>query len=136
RLDQAAFLAAELERLTGARYDVVYGETRRRTFPFEFRFGNAALVRHPVLHDNACLYDSAANCTVTGETASFPVLQAGGLVESLVREGRGVIRATLDFHGRPLDVLVTHLEAFALGDREAQAAHLVRHFIHPERTTV
>lgn len=137
RFDQAAFLATELERLTGAHYRVVYGETRRRTVPgFELRFGNAALVRHRVLHDNACLYDSASNCTVTGETASFPVLHAGGFMHNLGHEGRGVITMTVDFHGRLLDVLVTHLEAFMLTDREAQAAHLVRHFIHPDRTTV
>lgn len=135
--DQAAFIADELERLTGARYRVVYGETRRRRVPgFELRFGNAALVRHPVLHDNACLYDSASNCTVTGRTASFPVLHAGGFGHELAHEGRGVITLTIEFHGRLLDVLVTHLEAFALADREAQAAHLVRHFIQPDRTTV
>lgn len=137
RFDQAAFLAAELENLTGAHYNVVYGETRRRSLPgFEMRFGNAALVRHPVLHDNACLYDNASNCTVTGETATFPVLHAGGFVHRLAHQGRGVITMTVDFHGRLLDVLVTHLEAFMLADREAQAAHLVRHFIHPDRTTV
>lgn len=137
RIDQAAFLAGELERLTGAPYQVVYGETRRRDLPgLELRFGNAALVRHPVLHDNACLYDSPANCTVTGETASFPVLHAGGFAHRLAHEGRGVIALTIDFHGQRLDALVTHLEAFALADREAQAAHLVRHFVQPARTTV
>jgi endonuclease/exonuclease/phosphatase family metal-dependent hydrolase len=137
RIDQAAFLAGELERLTGTRYRVVYGETRRRDVPgFELRFGNAALVRHPVLHDNACLYDNASKCTVTGETAGFPVLHAGGFAHHLAHEGRGVITLTVDFDGRPVDVLVTHLEAFALADREAQAAHLVRHFVQPDRTTV
>lgn len=48
-LDQAAFLAAELEDLTGARYQVVRGPTWERDAPgLEVRFGNAILTRHPI----------------------------------------------------------------------------------------
>ncbi len=49
-IDQARYLAAVLEQRTGVHYEVVYGLTRERHLPgFEGGYGNAALVRHPVV---------------------------------------------------------------------------------------
>jgi endonuclease/exonuclease/phosphatase family metal-dependent hydrolase len=59
-----------------------------------------------------------------------------GLLSRMLREPRGVIKLTLDFYGNPLDVLITHLDAFVLAEREAQAAHLVHRLVDPHRTTV
>lgn len=136
-IDQARYLAQALEHRTGERYEVIYGETWRRRLPgFEARFGNAALVRHPVLSSSACLYDDARNCDVVEPGAGMPPLRAGGVVNRLVRESRGFIKLTFEMHGRPVDAIVTHLDAFVLAEREAQAAHLLRRFIDPARTTV
>jgi endonuclease/exonuclease/phosphatase family metal-dependent hydrolase len=54
----------------------------------------------------------------------------------LLSEPRGVIRITVDLHGRPVDVLVTHLDAFDIGEREAQAALLLERFVRSGRTTM
>ena len=136
-IDQARYVARALERHTGRRYEVVYGETWRRRLPgFEARFGNAVLVRHPVLHRAACSYDDARDCGGSEPGADMPRLRAGGMINRLVREPRGFIKLTLEVQGRPVDAIVTHLDAFVLAEREAQAAHLLRRFIDPARTTV
>jgi endonuclease/exonuclease/phosphatase family metal-dependent hydrolase len=135
-LDQARYLADALERRTGQRYHIVYGETwRRELFGFEVRFGNAVLVRHPVRASAACLYEDAGGCGV-GAADDMPGLRAKGWLNRMVREPRGLIKLTVDFHDRPVDILVTHLDAFVLPEREAQAAHLLRRFVDPRRTTV
>jgi endonuclease/exonuclease/phosphatase family metal-dependent hydrolase len=135
-VDQARYLADALGRLTGARYEVVHGQTRRLKFPgFSGGFGNAVLVRHAVIDSKACLYDDTVACGIADAPADMPSLRAPGLLR-LAREARGLIKLTLDFHGRSLDVIVTHLEAMATPEREAQAAHLLRRFVDPDRTTV
>ena len=135
--DQARFLADALERLTAQRYEVIYGETwRRDTTGVEVRFGNAALVRHPVLASKSCLYDDTRGCDMSAPADGMPALRAAGWFNRLTREARGLIKLTLDFHGRPVDVIVTHLDAFVLPEREAQAAHLLRRFVDPQRTTI
>ena len=49
-IDEAAFLADELYFLTGSIYQVIRGETWRRDVPgLEVQYGNALLVRHPVI---------------------------------------------------------------------------------------
>jgi endonuclease/exonuclease/phosphatase family metal-dependent hydrolase len=58
------------------------------------------------------------------------------LLARLLREARGVISLTLDLGGRPLDVRVTHLEAFAQRDREAQATRLVNHLVDGSHSTI
>lgn len=135
--DQARFIAAELKRVTGFEYQIINGETWERRLPgFEVRFGNAVLVRHPVVEAGACLYGEAGKCRPLGAADTLPALRALGLRNRIAHENRGLIKLTLNFHGRPVDVLVTHLEAFVLAEREAQAAHLLRRFVDPRRTTV
>lgn len=135
--DQAQFLARALEELTGRRYAVVGGETWRRTLPgLEARFGNAVLVRHRVRHAVACLYDDPKRCGEAPRGADLPAIRAAGFIDRMIREPRGVVKATIEFHGRPVDVIVTHLDAFALAEREAQAAHLLRRLVDPRATTV
>lgn len=127
-LDQAAFLAAELQRLTGHAYHVVRGETWHRNLPgMEVRFGNAALLRHPVL---------AVESHILGQRRAGEFLAAGPVSTGRLfgNEPRGVLRVRIDFHGLPLTVLVTHLEAFATAWREAQAAEIMERFTRREET--
>lgn len=135
--DQAQFLARLLKEKSGEHYQVIYGETwHRDTARFEVRFGNAALVRHPVLAATACNYDDTSRCGIPAATADMPPLRATGVVNRIVREARGLIKFTIDFHGQEIDIVVTHLDAFVLPEREAQAAHLLKRFVDPQRTTV
>lgn len=128
-IDQAAFLARDLERRTGAPYAVVEGVTWvRRTRGFEVRYGNAALVRHPVVRAETLAFDDMA-------APDLPGVRSGLLLDRLVREGRGVVKVTIAAPAGEVDVLVTHLDAFAQAEREAQAAHLLRH-VGAGRTTV
>jgi endonuclease/exonuclease/phosphatase family metal-dependent hydrolase len=138
-IDQAAYLADDLGRRTGHRYEVVRGETWRRTLPgFEVRFGNAALVRHAIARSGACLLQDGVPCVDEPvEPVTTPSHRPGpGLLARLLRETRGVISLTLDVGGQPLDVRVTHLEAFAQRDREAQAVRLVNHLVDGSRSTI
>jgi endonuclease/exonuclease/phosphatase family metal-dependent hydrolase len=137
-LDQARFIADELATITGVAYHVVRGETWRRDVPgFEVRFGNAALVRLPVVASGTCLFDDLAHCPLLAPAEAAPSpRRRDGLLGRLLREPRGVIRVTLRLDDGLVDVLVTHLEAFAIREREAQAALLLTRFVAPERTTV
>jgi len=136
-IDQARYLAEALERRSGARYHVIYGRTRERLAPgFDGSYGNAVLVRYDVSESKACLYDDTRACGIADAPAGMPGLRASGFLQRAVREARGIIKLTLDFHGHPVDVIVTHLEAVALQEREAQASHLLRRFVDPGRTTV
>ena len=134
--DQAAFLADEIARRTGTTYEVAALETWRRTLPgFEVRFGNALLLRHPVIESVGCLLDDASPC-VAAANGDLMRLRAGGVLGRLLSERRGVLRVTLDVEGQLVDVLVTHLEAFVEAEREAQAVHLLHRFVTPGRTTI
>jgi endonuclease/exonuclease/phosphatase family metal-dependent hydrolase len=136
-IDQARYLADALEHRTGARYHVVSGHTRQLGFPgFTGAYGNAVLVRHTVLDRKSCLYDDLASCGAIDAANDMPNLRTNDPVWRWIREARGVIKLTIDFNGRAVDVVVTHLEAMALSEREAQATHLLRRLIDPARTTV
>jgi endonuclease/exonuclease/phosphatase family metal-dependent hydrolase len=138
-IDQAAYIGEELGRRTGQRYEIIRGETWRRTLPgFEVRFGNAALVRHGIVRSSACVLRDGVPCADEPvEPVTTPSERPGpGLLGRLLREARGVISLTLDLGGRPLDVRVTHLEAFAQRDREAQAARLVNHLVDGSHSTI
>lgn len=135
--DQAQFVARELTRHMGETYSVVAGETWRRRIPgFEVRFGNAVLVRHPVLAQGACLFNDAGKCQPIVSPDELPALEAKGVVPRFAHETRGLIKLTIDFQGKPIDVIATHLEAFVMAEREAQAAHLLRRFVRADRTTL
>ncbi len=136
-IDEADFLAGALARRTGQHYTVVRQETWRRDVPgLEVRFGNAALVRHPIIAEASCMLDDAASCPAIPGLATLPRLAPRGWIARLLGEPRGVIKVTLDLGGHPVDVLVTHLDAFFPSTREAQAVHLVQRFVTPARTTV
>jgi len=131
-IDEAAFLADELYSLTGRAYRVVRGETWRRDLPgLEVRFGNAVLVRHPVIDDHEC--ELGLPCE---EKRGNPQDPSGGLFSRIFGEKRGIVRVRIDFHGRPVDVLVTHLEAFVMEQREVQAAEILRSHVRPGVSTV
>lgn len=134
-LDQAKFLADELERLTGHHYGIARAETWNRSlWGIEVRFGNAALVRHPIRAVAACTLEGSCAAKPTADTQVHPVATSTHRIFGA--EPRGVLRVTVDAHGRSLDVLVTHLEAFARERRERQAAELTQHLIRQGRTTI
>jgi endonuclease/exonuclease/phosphatase family metal-dependent hydrolase len=136
-VDEARFVADELGALTGVSYEVVRGETWRRDVPgFEVRFGNAALVSLPIVESATCAFDDLDRCGLRAPVDGPPPVRRDGLLGRLLREPRGVIRVTVRAGDEPVDVLVTHLEAFAVREREAQAAVLASRFVAPERTTV
>jgi endonuclease/exonuclease/phosphatase family metal-dependent hydrolase len=136
-IDQARFVADELETITGVAYAVVRGETWRRDVPgFEVRFGNAALVRLPIVGSATCLFDDLERCGLPAAAEARAVPRRDGLLGRLLREPRGVIRVTVRLQDRLVDVLVTHLEALAIREREAQAAVLLARFVARDRTTV
>jgi endonuclease/exonuclease/phosphatase family metal-dependent hydrolase len=136
-IDQAAFLADEIGRATGERYEVIRGETWRRRVPgFEVEFGNAALARPRLLRSASCVLEDARPCAAAAPVTAQPSLHAASGWGRYLRERRGVIALTLDVGGGPVDVLVTHLDAFAQTEREAQAEHLVERFVDRSRTTV
>ncbi|WP_139181526.1 endonuclease/exonuclease/phosphatase family protein [Thiohalomonas denitrificans] len=129
-LDQAAFLAAELEKLTGYAYRIRRGETWSRDIPgLEVRFGNALLSRHPILETRDCLLGS--DCP--GVPSASP-RQAGWL--GSMEEPRGVLKARIAVAGRELDLLVTHLEPFVPERRERQAAEVLARFVENDVPTV
>jgi endonuclease/exonuclease/phosphatase family metal-dependent hydrolase len=136
--DQAAFLADELERLTGERYEIVRNETWRRDVPgMRVRFGNALLSRHPVVDVACCLLDDGHACEAEqAATPDLPPLRVTGWLASMLSETRGVVRATVRLPGADVDVLVTHLEPFLKAEREAQAVHLRHRWVRPDRPTI
>lgn len=129
-MDQAEFIAAELERRTGQSYTVERGETWRRKVPgLEVRFGNAILFRHSALSMDARMLREPHK---TSHASAFPT----GILDKILNEPRGVLHVQIRFFGHPVDFLVTHLEAFNPARREAQAADLLRRFIEPGRTSI
>lgn len=136
-IDQAQFIADRLEVLTGNSYRVFRGETWRRDLPgFEVRFGNAALVRLPVIEAQACRFDRLDDCGLAAASAPAAPARRGSLLGRLLREPRGVIRVSVELDGRPVDVLVTHLEAVDMNARETQARVLAERVVRPGRTTI
>jgi endonuclease/exonuclease/phosphatase family metal-dependent hydrolase len=136
-IDQAAFVADEIEAITGTRYRVIRGETWRRDVPgFEVRFGNAALVRLPLVEASACRFDDLGACGIQPPAEAPARPPAPGLLGRILGEPRGIIRLTLKRDDRLVDVLVTHLDAFAARVREAQADVLLSQVLRPDRTTV
>jgi endonuclease/exonuclease/phosphatase family metal-dependent hydrolase len=136
-IDEPRFIADEVETITGTPYRVIRGETWRRDVPgFEVRFGNAALVRLPIVEATTCLFDDLAACGISSRPAVPPRRRNAGLLGRLLREPRGIIRLTVRRDERLVDVLVTHLDAFAAREREAQASALLSQVLRPDRTTV
>jgi endonuclease/exonuclease/phosphatase family metal-dependent hydrolase len=136
-IDQARFVADELEAHTGTAYHVVRGETWRRDVPgLEVRFGNAALVRLPLIHATTCQFDELERCELAVPAITPLRRRSGGVLTRFLREPRGVIRVTVELEGQPVDVLVTHLDAFDMAARETQAAVLLYQLLAPDRTTV
>lgn len=136
-VDQAQYVADQLHSFTGNTYQVFRGETWRRDTPgLEVRFGNAALVRLPVLEAKACLFNDLGACGLAAGSAPPAPRRRGNLLSRLLSEPRGVIRVTVELQARSIDVLVTHLDAFDMRAREDQAALLLEHFVTPGRTTV
>jgi endonuclease/exonuclease/phosphatase family metal-dependent hydrolase len=131
-IDQPAFIAAELERLTGETFRVVYGTTWTRDIPgFEVHFGNAALVRRPIVSAESCIFGGPCLDVLSGE-----VLRPLGVGRWFGEEPRSVLRVALDVEGHSVDVLVSHFEAFAAERRAAQAAELTRRFLRPGSTSI
>jgi endonuclease/exonuclease/phosphatase family metal-dependent hydrolase len=134
-IDEAVFLADELRTRTGHPYEVVRGQTwERRSYGREVKFGNALLVRLPILRSSSCLFRSG-ECEGAPINDELPGLRPAGL-RGLMTEERGVIKTTVLAGSKPIDLIVTHLDAFSAEAREAQAMHLLHRFVDRERTTI
>ena len=130
-IDQAEYLAAALAQRTGRAWQAVRGVTWERDRPGDrVRFGNALLVRHPLLRARAHAFD-----TPPPEGSQLPAVPSPALLDRVVREARGVIEATIATPAGEVDLYVTHLDAFSQDEREAQAVHLL-HRLAPGRTSV
>lgn len=131
-LDEATFLAAEIERLTGYTYRVIKGETWRRGVPgLELQFGNAVLVRGIVKETRNCLLDADA-CTKT----ALPKVTQVGIAGRALREPRAALAVTVELQGELIDIVLTHLDAIAVPLRESQAAHILRNVVRDDRPTI
>ena len=131
-IDEAAFLADELYYLTGSKYQVIRGETWRRDVPgLEVQFGNALLVRHPVVDIHVSKLGSKNE-----KRPKTAIDSSGSVLSRFFGENRGIVRVRIDFHDRPVDVLVTHLEALVLSQREVQAVEILHDYIYPGIPTV
>ncbi len=131
-IDEAAFLADELYFLTGSKYQVIRGETWRRDVPgLEVQFGNALLVRHPVIDTHVFKLGSKNE-----KEPKLAMDSSGSIFSRFIGEKRGIVRARIDFHGQPVDVLVTHLEALVLSQREVQAVEILLGYVRPGISTV
>lgn len=136
-IDQARFVADELATITGNVYQVVRGETWRRDLPgFEVRFGNAALLRLPIVEAKSCLFSNLDQC---GLAAGDGPPWSGGrstFFGRLLSEPRGVIRVIAELQRHTVEVLVTHLDAFDMRARETQAAALRARLVAPGTTVL
>jgi endonuclease/exonuclease/phosphatase family metal-dependent hydrolase len=136
-VDEARFIADQLASITGDAYRVFEGETWRRSIPgLEVRFGNAALVRLPVVEAIACRFDDLSKCGFAPTVTAGAPHRRGNWLARLLSEPRGAIRVTVEAHGREADILVTHLDAFDVGQRESDARLLLERFVRANRTTV
>lgn len=136
-VDEAQVMAELLRQRTGQAYSVVGGVTWERTTPGrEVRYGNAVLTRHPVVAQEVVAYD--ADPTTTRDGDALPPVASPRRLDRMFREARGAVKVSVVVPGAPgpVDVLVTHLDAFSQGDREAQAVRLVRQHVTPGTTTV
>jgi endonuclease/exonuclease/phosphatase family metal-dependent hydrolase len=123
-VDQPAFLAAELTSLTGTTYKVVRGTTWTRDLPgLEVHFGNAVLIRHPVLAAESCVFGGGC-LDISAGRPERPL----GKGRWFGPEPRSVLRVRVRVGERPVQLLVTHLEAFFPARRAAQAEELTRRF--------
>lgn len=131
-VDQPAYVAAELERRTGVAFQVVRGTSWTRGIPgMEVHFGNAVLVRHPVVAAETCIFGSRCQDLLAHEVEQ--PLEVGRWFGA---EPRSVLRLTLEIGGRLVDVLVSHLDAFAADRRARQAAELTRRFLRAGTTSI
>ena len=131
-IDEAAFLADELYSRTGSKYQVIRGETWRRNVPgLEVQFGNALLVRHPVIDIHVSKYGSKNE-----KNPKMAIDSSDSALSRFFGENRGIMRVRIDFHDRPVDVLVTHLEALVLSQREVQAIEILHDYVRPGISTV
>lgn len=130
-IDQAEYLAVALARRTGRPWSALRGVTWERDRPGDrVRFGNALLVRHPVLRVESHAFDAPPPAR-----SELPAVASPALLDRLVREPRGALAATITTPGGEVDLWVTHLDAFSQAEREAQAVHLLRR-LRPGRTSV
>ena len=133
-VDQARVIARALEAHTGAAYNVLRGPSWiDASEGHEVRYGNALLIRHPVSFSRSCGFDDLRPCesadpSAPRRAAAAPELPAPGFGWSwLSSEPRGVTVADAVVRGRPLRVVLTHLDPFTSSLREAQAARILHH---------
>lgn len=135
-VDQAQFIAEQLER-AGLRYQVVRGpawlsdESGR-----EIRYGNALLVRRPIVRARHCSFAELADCDASPTIDDLPHASISAPWSWLSHEPRGVVMADFRWRGRTVRAIVTHLDPFSAQVRETQAAQIIAGLVPPEGPVV
>lgn len=137
RVDQVQYVADALSRATGRKWHAARALAFRRNLPgLRVRMGSAVLSPHPIASNDVCILEEGKPCFAPRPAHPLPELLVRSLMSRLGGERRAALKATVVVDGRPVDVLVTHLEAFDKDDREAQAAHILARMVTPGRTTI
>lgn len=135
-VDQAAFIAARLAE-GGHHYHVVRGAAWLRDAPGrEVEYGNALLVRHPVVRMRGCRFSDLSECDASPAVDDLPRASLGAPWSWLSHEPRGVVFADFRWQGRQVRAIVTHLDPFSAQARETQAAQIIAGLVPNEGAVV
>lgn len=137
-VDQAAVIAEQLRR-AGWEYHVVRGSTWRRDQEGrEVDFGNALLVRHPVVRANRCLFSDLSACgDSVRQGRDIPKASLPQPWAWLSHEPRGVIAVDFAWRGETqVRAILTHLDPYSAQAREIQAAQIIARLVPAEGPVV
>ena len=135
-VDQAQFIAEQLER-AGLRYRVVRGPAwLREESGREIRYGNALLVRHPIVRARHCSFAKLAECDASPTVDNLPHFSLSAPWSWLSQEPRGVVLADIRWRGHVVRAIVTHLDAFSAQLRETQAAQIIAGLVPSDGSVV
>ena len=124
-VDQAELIARQLKR-AGFHYRVVRGPAWLRDEEGrEIRYGNAVLVRHPIVRARHCSFARLAECDASPTVENLPQANLSAPWSWLSHEPRGVVMADFRWRGHTVRAIVTHLDPFSAQVRETQAAQII-----------
>jgi endonuclease/exonuclease/phosphatase family metal-dependent hydrolase len=102
----------------------------------EVRYGNALLVRHPIVQQRRCRFSDLSECDASATIDDLPRATLVAPWSWLSHEPRGVVFADFRWRGRDVRAIVTHLDPFSAQARETQAAQIVAGLVPREGSVV